>query len=161
MAPWAAGVRERRRTYEGCRDLHQTRSVLAAVSGGGRALREREPPSFGPMEEDIRICFETPEDGQEPRGNRASEGPILHRNIVLCVATWPASGMESRSEQVISRIIATLSGRRWNMGHPRRFDRMGPLRPRFLPNSGPLQSRRSPCPRRASISYPFGGSLIA
>src|SRR5262249_23338394 len=77
MAPWAAGVRERRRTYEGCRDLHQTRSVLAAVSGGGRALREREPPSFGPMQEDIRICFETPEDGQEPRGNRASEAAYI------------------------------------------------------------------------------------
>src|SRR5262249_11844300 len=67
-----AGVRERRRTYEGCRDLHQTRSVLAAVSGGGWALRDHEPPSFGPMQEDPRICFERPEDGQEPRGIRAS-----------------------------------------------------------------------------------------
>src|SRR5207253_3011328 len=72
MASWAACVRERRRTYEGCRDLHQTRSVLAAVSGGGRALRERDPPSFGPTQVDLRICFEILEDGQDPQGNRAS-----------------------------------------------------------------------------------------
>src|SRR6266540_3806535 len=59
MAHWAACLRERRRTYEGYRDLHQTRSVLVAVSGGKWGLREREPPSFGPMQEDPRICFET------------------------------------------------------------------------------------------------------
>src|SRR5438445_7474087 len=100
MAPWAACLRERRRTYEGCRDLHQTRSVLAAVSGGGRGLREREPPSFGPMQEDLRTCFETSEDGQEPRGNHASGAPILHRNISLCAATWRPLGMKSRTKQV-------------------------------------------------------------
>src|SRR6266550_5282810 len=73
MAPWLACVREHRRSYEGCRDLHQTQLVLAAVSGGGRGLREREPPSFGPMQADLRTYFEMPEDGQEPRGNHASE----------------------------------------------------------------------------------------
>src|SRR6266576_3182752 len=73
MAPWLACVQEHRRTYEGCRDLHQTQLVLAAVSGGGRGLREREPPSFGSMQADLRTYFEMPEDGQEPRGNHASE----------------------------------------------------------------------------------------
>src|SRR6478752_4706353 len=80
MAPWAAGIRERRRTCEGCRDLHQTRSVLAAVSGDGRALRE--PPSFGPMQEDLRIYFERLEGVQEPCGNRASNGTLY------CNATY-------------------------------------------------------------------------
>src|SRR6266550_9379008 len=98
MAPWAVCVRERRRTYEGCRDLHQTRSVLAAVSGGGRGLREREPPSFGPMQADLRICFEMLEDGQEPHGNHASEAPMLHRKISLCVATSrPSDGVKHRA----------------------------------------------------------------
>src|ERR1700756_5593019 len=83
MAHWAACVRERRRTYEDCRDLHQTRSVLAAVSGGGRGLREREPPSFGPMQEDLRTCFETPEDGQGPRGNHASGAPHIASQHIL------------------------------------------------------------------------------
>src|SRR6516164_11548376 len=84
MAPRAAGVRERRRTYEGCRDLCQTRSVLAAVPGGGLALREREPLSFEPMREDLRICFERPEDGQEPRVNRAWDAPhIAAQHIVV------------------------------------------------------------------------------
>src|SRR2546428_10046535 len=99
MAPWAACLRERRRTYEGCRDLHQTRSVLAAVSGGGRGLREREPPSLGPMQEDLRICFETPEDGQEPRGNHASEAPhIASQNIVVrCNMAHPTNGVKNRT----------------------------------------------------------------
>src|SRR5262249_36516786 len=84
--------------YEGCRDLHQTRPVLATVSGGGRALREQEPPSFGPMQEGIRICFETPEDGQDPRGNHASGAPILQcEKKSLCDATWRPLGMESRT----------------------------------------------------------------
>src|SRR6516162_9907807 len=71
MAPLVANVRERRRTYEGRRDLHRTRLVLAAVSGGP-ALRGRGPPSFGPIQEDLRICFETTEDGKESRVDRAS-----------------------------------------------------------------------------------------
>src|SRR5438034_10955771 len=101
MAPWAACLRERRRTYEGCRDLHQTRSVLAAVSGGGRGLREREPPSLGPMQEDLRICFETPEDGQEPRGNQRS----VHSNCMGCgieprCAGRPAGGRRCKSVTV-------------------------------------------------------------
>src|SRR5262245_59038878 len=104
MAPWAACLRERRRTYEGCRDSHQTRSVLVGVSAGG-GLREREPLSFGPMQEDLRICFETPEDGQEPRGNHASEPLMLHRKIPLCVATSRPPGTESRTEQVISGVV--------------------------------------------------------
>src|SRR5215468_11292790 len=82
MAPGAACVRERRRTYAGCRDLHQTPPVLAAVSGGRQALRERDPPSFGPRQEDLRICFETPEYGQEPHGH-ASEAPCCIANIIV------------------------------------------------------------------------------
>src|SRR6516164_4513832 len=84
MAPWAASARERRRTCEDCRDLHQTQSVLVAGWGVGRALRGREPPSFEPMQEDLRICFETPEDGKESRVDRApGTAPIAaHNNIV-------------------------------------------------------------------------------
>src|SRR5215831_16477731 len=82
MAPRAACVRERRRTYAGCRDLHQTPPVLAAVSGGRQALRERDPPSFGPRQEDLRICFETPEYGQEPQGH-ASEAPCCIAIIIV------------------------------------------------------------------------------
>src|SRR5262249_15130578 len=98
MAPWAAGVRERRRTYEGCRDLHQTRSVLAAVSGGGGAL-QRGPPSFGPLPEDLRICFETPEDGQEPRGNRASEAAYIasQHYLVRCNMAGLRDGVKKRA----------------------------------------------------------------
>src|SRR5262249_42633788 len=88
MPPGAAGLQERRRTYEGCRDLHQSRSVLAAVPGGGRAPRERVPPSLGPLQEGLRICFETPEGRQAPGGNRASgahlyriANVIVHRNM--------------------------------------------------------------------------------
>ena len=33
--------------------------------------RDRVPPSFGPLLEGLRICFETPVEGQEPRGSRA------------------------------------------------------------------------------------------
>src|SRR6266568_1585431 len=99
MARWAACVRERRRTYEGCRDLHQTRSVLAAVSGGWRGLREREPPSFGPMQEDLRICFETPGGEQEPRGNHASEAlHIASQNIVVrCNMARPRYEVKNRA----------------------------------------------------------------
>src|SRR6516225_1804444 len=104
MARLVASVQERTRTYEGCRDSHQIRSVPVAVSGR-QAPREREPPSFGPMQEGLRICFETLEDGEEPGGNRASRDPPLRRNISLCAAAWPSPGMESRTAQVISRII--------------------------------------------------------
>src|SRR5262249_14987136 len=93
MPPGAAGLQERRRTYEGCRDLHQTRSVLAAVSGVGRAPRERVPPSFGPLQEGLRIWFETPEEGQEPRGNRASGARPC---CLLCTATYER---EKRSQE--------------------------------------------------------------
>src|SRR4029453_17864945 len=114
MAPWAACLRERKRTYEGCRDLHQTRSVLAAVSGGGWRLRERELPSFGPMQEDLRICFETPEDGQEPRGNHASEAPhIASQNIVVrCNMARPRDGVKNRAGNF----------RRWRRFMPVCFD---------------------------------------
>ena len=74
------------------------------MSGGGRGLREREPPSFGPMQADLRICFEMLEDGQEPHGNHASEALILHRKISLCVATSRAPVMESSTEQANSGI---------------------------------------------------------
>ena len=87
MARWVTSVRERRRTYEGCWDLHQTRSFLAAVSGGGRTLREREPPSSEPMQEDLRICFERLEDGQESCGDLAREHTqtiATHHVIVRC-----------------------------------------------------------------------------
>ena len=118
MAPLATGVRERRRTSEGCRDLHQTRSVLAAVSGG-RALRDHEPLSFGPMQEDPRICFETLEDGQEPRGNRASG---IH---LYCIARYHCAlqhGEPQRCSQEPSRKMdhpGTLHGSLDGMGHPR------------------------------------------
>src|SRR4029450_1948958 len=99
MAPWAVCLRERRRTYEGCRDLHQTRSVLAAVSGGWRGLREPEPPSFGPMQEELRICFATAGDGQEPRGNHALKTPhIASQNIVVrCNIACPRDGVKNRA----------------------------------------------------------------
>jgi|SRR2546430_10789881 hypothetical protein len=99
MARWVAAVRERRRTYEGCRDLHQTRSVLAAVSGGRPALREREPPSFGPMQEDLRICFETPEGGQEPRGKGASGDTYIASQhiIVRCNMATFRDGVKNRA----------------------------------------------------------------
>ena len=86
MARLGASVRERKRTYEGCLDLHQTQSVLAAVSGR-QALGET--PSFGPMQEDLRICFEAPEDGQEAGGNRASEDTHIATQhvIVRCSMT--------------------------------------------------------------------------
>src|SRR5205823_14825824 len=99
MARWAACLREHRRTCEGCRDLHQTRSVLAAVSGRDRGLGEREPPSFGPMQEDPRICFETFEDGQEPRGNHAWETTLVaSQNIVVrCNIARPRDGVKNRA----------------------------------------------------------------
>src|SRR6266536_1115739 len=108
MAPWTADVQERRRTYEGCRDLHQTRSVLAALSGGGRALREREPPFFGPMQEDLRICFETPEDGQEPRGGRAwgADPYCSAEYLVRCNMASLRDGVKKRT----GNFIATLWG---------------------------------------------------
>jgi hypothetical protein len=79
--------------------LHQTRSVLAAVSGGWRGLREREPPSFGPMQEDLRICFETPEDGQAPRGNHASKAPhtASQNNFVRRNIAPPRDGVKNRA----------------------------------------------------------------
>src|SRR5262245_40325919 len=84
MAPWVACVRERRRTYEGCRDLHQIRLVLAAVWGGARALHASEQPFFVPMQEGLRICVETPEDGQELPGTCASAAPyIASQNIIV------------------------------------------------------------------------------
>src|SRR2546430_13758278 len=101
MARWVAAVRERRRTYEGCRDLHQTRSVLAAVSGGRPALREREPPSFGPMQEDLRICFETPEGGQEHRGKGASGDTYIASQhiIVRCNMAYLQGWSQESSRQ--------------------------------------------------------------
>src|SRR5262245_61499719 len=81
MAPWAVGVRERGRTYEGCRDLHQTRLVLAAAWRGGGTLQEREPLSFEQMPEGLRISFERTQDGEERLENRALHGPY-------CVAAY-------------------------------------------------------------------------
>src|SRR6516165_10667049 len=81
MAPWAAGLWERRRTCEGCRDLHQNRSVLAAVSGGGRAPHQQEPPSFGPRLEDLRICFEIRESRASAPLHIASQNMIVHCNM--------------------------------------------------------------------------------
>src|SRR5262249_2976430 len=92
MARLVASVRERTRTYEGCRDLYQTQSVPVAVSGCRQAPREREPPSFGPLQEGLRICFETLENREEPGGNRASRDHLLRRNIPLCVAAWHLQG---------------------------------------------------------------------
>src|SRR5262249_33843583 len=104
MAHWAACLRGRRRTYEGSRDLHQTRSVLAAVPGGRWGLRQREPPSFGPMQEDLRICFETPGDWQEPRGKHASGAlHIASQNIIVrCNIARPRN--EVKNLQVISSV---------------------------------------------------------
>src|SRR5437899_2242684 len=98
MARWAAGLRGRRRTCEGCRDLHQTRSVLAAVSGRGRGLREREPPSFGPMQEGARICFEMVRYGQKTRGDPASEALLiaLQHIVVQCNMVSPGDGVKNR-----------------------------------------------------------------
>src|SRR6478735_2670840 len=99
MARWAAGFRERRRTCEGCRDLHQTRSVLAAVSGRGRGLGEREPPSFGPMQEGARICFEMVGYGQKTPGTPASEALLiaLQHIVVQCNMVPPRDGVKDRS----------------------------------------------------------------
>src|SRR6516162_7416347 len=113
MAPWAAGVRERRQTYEGCQDLHQTPSVLAAASGGGRVLRDRAPPSFGPRQEGLRICFETPEDGQELRENPASAAyPIAAQHVIVRRNMEPV-----KNQQVISQNSAlpraACPARRW------------------------------------------------
>src|SRR6516164_4952634 len=57
---------------------------VSSRSRVGRALRGREPPSFEPMQEDLRICFETPEDGKESHVDRApGTAPIAaHNNIV-------------------------------------------------------------------------------
>jgi hypothetical protein len=42
------------------------------------------PPSFGPPQEDLRICVETPEGEQETHGNRASEHTyIAIANIIV------------------------------------------------------------------------------
>src|SRR5438034_315278 len=89
MVPSAACVWERKRTYGVCRDLHQTQSVLAAVSGRG-ALRESDLPSLELTQEDLRICFEATEDGQGPRGNRASDFIHVATQTSLCIAKWGA-----------------------------------------------------------------------
>ena len=81
MTPWAVGVRERGRTYEGCRDLHQTGLVLAGAWRGGGTLWERETPSFELMPEGLRISFETTEDGEELLESRALHG-------LYCVAPY-------------------------------------------------------------------------
>jgi hypothetical protein len=42
------------------------------------------PRSFGPPQEDVQICVETPEGEQEPQGNRASEHTyIAIANIIV------------------------------------------------------------------------------
>src|SRR5262249_8193823 len=97
MAHWAAFLPERRRTYEGCRDLYRIRSVLAAASDGWRGLRRLEPPSFGPMQEDLRICFGTCAVGLEPLVNHASEHSMLHRKMQLCVAEHGGSRDEVKN----------------------------------------------------------------
>src|SRR5262249_33723772 len=96
MAPWAEGVRERGRTYEGCRDLHQTRLVLAAAWLGGGALRERERPSFELMPEGLRISFETNEDGEELLESCALHAHIASQHIFVHCNMEP-SAMESRA----------------------------------------------------------------
>src|SRR5262249_61339066 len=87
--------RERRRQHGGGGVWPQPPPVLAAVSGGRQALRERDPPSFGPRQEDLRICFETPEYGQEPHGH-ASEAPC-------CIAKYHCAlqhgGRQARSQE--------------------------------------------------------------
>src|SRR6266436_7296095 len=100
MAPWAACLRERRRTYEGCRDLHQTRSVLAAVSGGGRGYASASRLLSGRCKKTFEFASKRPKTGKNLAGITHPKHPILHRKISLCVATWRAPGMESRTEQV-------------------------------------------------------------
>jgi len=69
------------------------------VSGGRPALREREPPSFGPMQEDLRICFETPEGGQEHRGKGASGDTYIASQhiIVRCNMATFRDGVKNRA----------------------------------------------------------------
>src|SRR6516164_8648389 len=114
MAPWAAGLWERRRTYGGCRDLHQNRSVLAAVSGGGRAPHQQEPPSFGPRLEDLRICFEIRESRASAPLHIASQNIIVHCNMAS-----QRYGVKNRAYFAI--VSATLSLQMSQLGHKQTF----------------------------------------
>jgi hypothetical protein len=57
------------------------------------------PPSFGPPQEDLRICVETPEGEQEPHGNRASEHTyIAIANIIVhCSMASLRNGVKNRA----------------------------------------------------------------
>jgi hypothetical protein len=70
---------------------------LAAVSARGRGLGESEPPSFGPMQEDARICFEMVGYGQKTRGNPASEALLiaLQHIVVQCNMVPPGDGVKN------------------------------------------------------------------
>src|SRR5262249_58946362 len=49
------------------------------------------------MQEDLRICFETPGDGKESHVDRASGKPILHRTIYMVRRTIASLGDEVKT----------------------------------------------------------------
>jgi hypothetical protein len=89
MADWAAGGPERKRIIEDSRDLHQSQSILAAVSYRGQTVRQGEAPAFAPMQGVVRICSEMPEGWPERAEDRAWKASfialqhsVLQRNMV-------------------------------------------------------------------------------
>jgi hypothetical protein len=84
--------------------LHQTRSVLAAASGGGLGRHERVPPSFGPQQKIFEFASKHIKRVKNVAEIGHREQPMLHRaNIIVHRNMTTRPGEESRTEQVIHR----------------------------------------------------------